>query len=106
MPDITAPEALQYARDVRGLAHKLRAFKAELKSMRARYDGGAGNFFYGHETEIVADGRTDGVPTITGGNVSEFNTRVQYELLAELDRNGAALDAMLERLCVFPLRAE
>jgi len=100
---ITDPQAIRFCNDVRGLAEVTRAYKAALASFRARYDGGTGSFFYGHGNETIVDNRaSEGVTTLIGDDMLNFNAKVLYATYDAM--NVAGFDAVLEKFAVNPLR--
>jgi hypothetical protein len=97
---ITDPQAIRFVNEVvRPLCERARALKADLDAARAAYDGGIGDFFYGHDTEDIDDGRAaEGVSRLKGSDVLAW---VAFQLYSQKDAMEAGgIPAVIAKPCV------
>lgn len=97
---INDPEAIRFCNEVvRPICERLRALKADIDAMRAAYDGGIGEHFFGHGAEPIEDGRAaEGVSRLDGNDVLAFVDLVPYQLKAFFD--AAGVQNVISKPCV------
>lgn len=97
MANITNAQAIKFVNEqVRPLAEQARALKAQITSMTTDWFGGI-NVAIPNTTDLVADGRTDGVNLLTGADV---NSAVSNLIAA----HDALNDQIIAKPCVRPLQ--
>lgn len=97
---ITDPQAIRFSNEVvRPLCERMRSLKADIDAARAAYDGGIGDFFFGHNGEAVEDGReADGVSRLTGNDVLAWVDFTLYQQKAAMEATG--VPGMIAKPCV------
>lgn len=102
---INDPSAIAFLNQrIRRRAEALRAIKAMIDSDRVAYDGGMGDFFYGHGDEAIVDDAHREARSLVGNDVLFFNDLVNYQLKALLDSPGVAEN--IEKFCIRALDAQ
>lgn len=101
MPDITNAEAIRFVNEqVRPLAEKLRAIRAQGKDALTEWFAGLNTTIGSKSDDAIADKReAEGVSRLTAADVTSF--------MAAIDSLcGLSSDAAIEKPTVRPLRAE
>jgi len=103
MADITDAQAIRFANEqVRPLAEKMRALKAEIDAALVDWNGGINTTVGSSGDDTLADGReAEGISRLTAADISNLVTQLTaYQ--TQLDQAGVA--DVISKPCVRPLQ--